>query len=97
MKRTKESYRAAVVGKTRDDDAKDDEAQAKVQATEDTDGHLESEPSRACRMMRMWWWQSRSQQQQQQVMTMMIMMKNQQKKHKITKDKKKMKEKLFKF
>jgi hypothetical protein len=53
MKRTKESYRAAVVGKTRDDDAKDDEAQAKVQATEDTDGHLESEPSRACRMMRM--------------------------------------------
>ena len=37
-----------IVGKTRDDDAKDDKTQAKTEATQDAHGHLESEPSGAC-------------------------------------------------
>lgn len=36
-----------IVGKTRDDDAKDDKTQAKTEATQDAHGHLESEPSGA--------------------------------------------------
>ena len=52
VKRTKSDlYRADgvrdVVGKTHDDDAKDDKVQTKVQATENADSHLKSESCRA--------------------------------------------------